>query len=404
MRYLKGFILLLFLCIAICKLNAQGVISIDNPTKTTIEIKPGAYQIAEYLPLLENKRIALVANQASIINQTHLLDTLLSKKINVKKIFCPEHGFRGQIDAGKNVDNEKDSKTGIALITLYGKNKKPQIADLKDIDIILFDLQDVGVRFYTYLSTLHFVMEACAENKIPLIVLDRPNPNGHFVDGPVLEMNYKSFLGMHPVPLVYGLSIGEYATMINGENWLVNHLNCDLTIIKIKGYSHNDLYQLPIKPSPNLPNMSSVYLYPSLGLFEGTVISVGRGTELPFQCLGNPKLKMAPYKFVPQAKPGAMEPKYKGETCFGYNLQEFGTEYMKSYRKIYLYWLINTYKNYPDKEAFFDDNFNYHAGNGNLKKQIQDGKSEDEIRKGWEEGLQKFKLTRKKYLLYKDFE
>jgi len=382
----------------------QGVVMVDNVVKKTNEVKTGAYRLQEYLPLIKGKNVAVVANQSSVINATHLVDTLLSLGVTIKKVFCPEHGFRGIVDAGEKVKSEKDEKTGLSIISLYGKNKKPTAEQLKDIDIIIFDIQDVGVRFYTYLSTLHYVMEAAAENNKMVIVLDRPNPNGYYIDGPVLENEYKSFLGLHPVPIVYGMTIGEYAQMINGEGWLKGGVKCKLKVIACENYTHKDLYELAIRPSPNLPNMASVYLYPSLGLFEGTVVSVGRGTDLPFQVIGHPTLQKANYTFVPQPKTGAMEPKYKGQTCNGYNLSDFGAEYIKNYKKIYLYWLIGTYQNTPDKTTFFDQNFNYHAGNATLQKQIKDGVSEDDIRKSWQEGIKKFKVVRKKYLLYPDFE
>lgn len=383
---------------------SQGITMIDNTVKRPEDIKTGAYATSEYLQFLKGKSVAVVANQSSIINKTHLVDSLLTLGVKIKKVFCPEHGFRGIVDAGEKVKSEKDEKTGLSIISLYGKNKKPTPEQLKDVDIVVFDIQDVGVRFYTYLSTLHYVMEACAENKKQLIVLDRPNPNGYYVDGPVLENEYKSFLGLHPVPIVYGLTIGEYAQMINGEGWLKDGIKCDLKVITCKDYSHKDLYELPVRPSPNLPNMAAVYLYPSLGLFEGTVVSVGRGTDLPFQVIGHPFLEKANYTFVPQPKTGAMEPKYKGQTCYGYNLSDFGNEFMKNYKKIYLYWLIGTYQNTPDKTTFFDQNFNFHAGNATLQKQIKDGVTEEEIRKSWQEGIKKFKMIRKKYLLYPDFE
>ena len=394
----------IFLLFTAFRLSAQGIVQVDNPVKTIKDIKMGADRTSEYLPLLKGKAVAVVANQSSTIKNTHLVDSLISLGVNVKKVFCPEHGFRGLVDAGEKVKTQKDDKTGLFVISLYGKNNKPSVADLKNIDVVIFDIQDVGVRFYTYISTLHYVMEACAENKKQCIVLDRPNPNGYFIDGPMMEDAYKSFLGMHSVPLVYGMTIGEYAQMINGEGWLKGGVKCNLKVISLEGYTHNDLYELPVKPSPNLPNMASVYLYPSLGLFEGTVIAVGRGTDLPFQVIGSPALKNANYEFTPQAKPGAMDPKYKGQLCHGYNLVDFGNEYMKNTRQIYLYWLIGTYTNTPDKITFFDENFNYHAGNALLQKQIKDGVSEVEIRKSWESGITKFKLVRKKYLLYKDFE
>ncbi|MBL7890853.1 MAG: DUF1343 domain-containing protein [Bacteroidia bacterium] len=386
------------------QLFGQGIIQIDNTVKTSNDIKVGADRTSEYLPLLKGKSVAIVANQSSTIKKTHLVDSLLALGVNIKKVFCPEHGFRGLVDAGEKVNSEKDKKTGLNIISLYGKNKKPSADQLKDVDVVIFDIQDVGVRFYTYISTLHYVMEACAENKKTVIVLDRPNPNGYYIDGPVLEDQYRSFLGMHNVPLVYGMTIGEYAQMINGENWLKNAVKCDLKVIKLENYEHSDLYELPIKPSPNLPNMASVYLYPSLGLFEGTVVSVGRGTDFPFQVIGHPTLEKSNYTFTPQPKPGAMEPKYKGQICKGFNLSDFGAEYIKNSKKIYLYWLMGTYQNTPDKATFFDQNFNYHAGNASLQHQIKEGKTEEQIRATWTEGIKKFKMMRKKYLLYKDFE
>jgi uncharacterized protein YbbC (DUF1343 family) len=383
---------------------AQGIIPVNNTVKQSEDIKVGADKTSDYLPLLKGKSVAIVANQSSNIKKTHLVDSLFKLNVKIKKVFCPEHGFRGLVDAGEKVKTEKDSKTGLPIISLYGKNKKPYPEQLKDIDVVIFDIQDVGVRFYTYLSTLHYVMEACAENKKQLIVLDRPNPNGFYVDGPIMEDAYKSFLGLHPVPIVYGMTIGEYAQMINGEGWLKGGIKCDLKVITLDGYTHDDLYELPVRPSPNLPNMSSVYLYPSLGLFEGTIVSVGRGTDLPFQVIGHPTLEKGNYSFTPEPKPGAAEPKYKGQVCKGYNLSDFGREYMKNLKKIYLYWLIGTYSNTPDQSTFFDENFNYHAGNSTLQQQIKDGLTEDQIRKTWQNDLAKFKVVRKKYLLYKDFE
>lgn len=382
---------------------AQGITPIDNVVKTSKDVKVGAELTSQYLPLIKGKSVAIVANQSSLIKNTHLVDSLLSIGIKIKKVFCPEHGFRGQVDAGKTVATEKDPATGLTIITLYGKNKKPLPQDLANVDVVIFDIQDVGVRFYTYLSTLHYVMEACAENKKMLIVLDRPNPHGYYMDGPVLEPAFKSFLGMHPVPLVYGMTIGEYAQMINGEGWLNNGEKCNLKVIAIAGYNHKDLYELPVRPSPNLPNMTAVYLYPTLGLFEGTVVSVGRGTDLPFQVIGHPALQHTTYAFKPEPKPVSKEPKYNGQECHGYNLVDFGSQYMKNLKKLYLFWLIGTYNGTPDKEHFFDENFNYHAGNATLQQQIKEGKTEDEIRKTWQPGLNSFKLIRKKYLLYTDF-
>jgi uncharacterized protein YbbC (DUF1343 family) len=386
------------------QIQAQGITQVNNSIKTLNDLKVGADRIEEYLPLLKGKTVAIAANQSSTINQTHLVDTLLSLGVKVKRVFCPEHGFRGTVDAGKKVKTYKDDKTGLPIISLYGKNKKPLPVDIQDVDVVVFDIQDVGVRFYTYLSTLHYIMEACAENNKTLIVLDRPNPNGYYIDGPVMEDKYKSFLGLHPVPLVYGMTIGEYAQMINGEGWLKNGIKCNLKVVTLTNYTHSDFYQVPIKPSPNLPNMASIYLYPSLGLFEGTVVSVGRGTDMPFQVIGHPTLKETTYSFTPKPQSGAMEPKYNGQVCRGFNLYEFGKEYMKDTKKIYLFWLMGTYKNTPDKATFFDENFNYHAGNATLQQQIKDGVSDVAIRESWLPGITKFKAVRKKYLLYKDFE
>jgi uncharacterized protein YbbC (DUF1343 family) len=411
MKLFKHFILSILITSARLTLFSQGIVKVDFLTKTINDLKVGADKTEAYFQLLKGKSVAIIANQSSMIGNSHLVDSLLKRGVKISKVFCPEHGFRGMLDAGQTVDTYKDEKTGLTIISLYGKNKKPAPEFLQDVDILIFDIQDVGVRFYTYLSTLHYVMEACAENNKPLIVLDRPNPNGYYIDGPVMEDDYKSFLGIHPVPIVYGMTIGEYAQMINGEGWLNNHVKCILKVISLQGYTHSDMYQLPVKPSPNLVNMTAVYLYPSLGLFEGTVVSVGRGTDLPFQVMGHPTLKNTippgkkeSFTFTPQPKPGAMEPKYKGQLCYGYNLSNFGNSYIKFLKKIYLYWLIQAYKNTPDKTTFFDENFNYHAGNATLQKQIKSGISEDEIRKSWEEGLTQFKAIRKKYLLYSDFE
>ena len=395
---------LIFLLLITLNANAQGIVQVDNITKTINDITVGADRTTVYLPLLKGKSVAVVANQSSTIKNTHLVDSLLKLGVTIKKVFCPEHGFRGLIDAGEKVSSETDPRTGLNIITLYGKNKKPLPADLKDVDVLIFDIQDVGVRFYTYLSTLHYVMEACAENAKQLIVMDRPNPHGYYIDGPVLEPEYKSFLGLHPVPLVYGMTIGEYAMMINGEGWLNGNVKCDLKVITLLNYNHIDLYELPVRPSPNLPNMASVYLYPSLGLFEGTVVSVGRGTDFPFQVIGHPALMNTNYDFTPVPKPGAMQPKYNGELCHGYNLVDFGAQYLKNSKQLYLFWLMGTYKDTPDKTTFFDKNFNPHAGNSSLQQQIKDGKTEEAIRQSWQKDIKAFKIIRKKYLLYTDFE
>ena len=353
----------------------------------------GAERVNKYLPLITNKQVAIVGNQTSMINDTHLVDSLISYKINITKVFSPEHGFRGNEDAGALIKDDIDSTTKLPIISLYGKNKKPSIDDLKDVDIILFDIQDVGVRFYTYISTLHYVMEAAAENNVELIVLDRPNPNGHYIDGPVREEKYKSFVGMHPVPIVYGMTIGEYAQMINGEQWISQ--KCNLKVIKLVGYNHDSHYDLPIKPSPNLPNSRSINLYPSLCLFEGTNISVGRGTNFPFQHFGSPYIK-SNYSFTPKSGKGSKFPKHENKICYGTDLR-FQENYMSN---INLVWLINCYNECPNKEDFFNSFFDKLAGNEKLRKQIYEGKEISEIINSWQKDLNKFKKIRAKYLMY----
>lgn len=367
-------------------------------------IVTGASQMGEYLPLLKNKRVALVANQTSLVNGVHLADTLLTQKINLKKVFAPEHGFRGEAGAGEQVNNSVDRKTQLPIVSLYGNKLKPTAADLLDIDVVIFDIQDVGVRFYTYLSTLQYVMEACAEKGIPCIVLDRPNPNGFYIDGPVLEKNFSSFVGLNPVPIVYGLTIGEYAGMINGEHWLSGKLSCKLVIIQLKNYDHSRFYKLPVKPSPNLTNMAAIYLYPSLCLFEGTMVSVGRGTDAPFQLIGYPGFSNGAYEFTPKSIPGIVDnPPFDGKTCRGIQLKEFGEMYIRDYKGIYLFWLKSFYQSVNDKDTFFNNFFNKLAGNETLMLQIKDGKSEEEIKLSWKPALDEFKIMRRKYLLYKDF-
>jgi uncharacterized protein YbbC (DUF1343 family) len=362
-------------------------------------ILPGAYNTKAYLPFLKGKRVAVVGNQTSEINGKHLVDTLLQHHINIVKVFAPEHGFRGQASAGEKVDNSKDIKTGLPIISLYGKHKKPTSEDLQDVDVILFDIQDVGARFYTYLSTLHYVMEAAAEQQKPLIVLDRPNPNSDYIDGPVLEDNFKSFVGMHPVPIVYAMTIGEYARMINGEHWLKNGVQANLKVIKIQNYQHDAVYKLPVKPSPNLPNYQAVRLYPSLCLFEGTDISVGRGTDLPFQVYGSPLLPLSDFSFVPKVNAGSKWPKYEGQVCYGEDLRQITPP-----TEIYLKWLIKTYHQYPDKTKYFNKFFERLSGTNTLRTQIEAGKSIKEIKQSWQAGLEQFKSIREKYLLYKDFQ
>jgi uncharacterized protein YbbC (DUF1343 family) len=364
----------------------------------------GAERTDYYLPLLKGKKIGLVINQTSIVGSTHLVDTLKSCGVTIKKIFAPEHGFRGNHSAGAHVSSGIDSLTGLPVVSLYGDNKKPKPEQLKDLDLLIFDIQDVGARFYTFISTLHYVMEACAEQKKPLLILDRPNPNGFYVDGPVLDMKFKSFVGMHPVPVVHGMTIGEYAQMINGERWLKDSVQCKLTVVACVNYKHSMLYKLPVRPSPNLPSMESVYLYPSLCLFEGTTISLGRGTDKPFECLGKPDFEGGNYSFTPKSIPGiADDPPYKNQLCKGYLLSGFSDKYLLSSRKLYLLWLNGCYEKDKSKETFFTPFFDKLAGSDVLRKQLTSGVPESVIRQSWEPDLSKFKLMRKKYLLYPDF-
>jgi uncharacterized protein YbbC (DUF1343 family) len=368
-------------------------------------IRVGAERTEQYLNFLKNKKIAVLANQSSLIGNTHLVDSLLKLSIDVKKVFCPEHGFRGDADAGEQIKNYKDPKTHLPVISLYGASKKPSVKDLTGIDYLIFDLQDVGARFYTYISTLKYVMEACAENEVKLIVLDRPNPNGFYIDGPIREEAFSSFVGIAPIPVVHGLTVGEFAKMANGQGWLANGKICELTVITCENYSHRDYYTLPIYPSPNLPTMTSVYLYPSLCFFEGTAVSLGRGTNKPFQQIGYPNLSGTEYSFTPVSTPGASKnPPYKDQLCKGYDLTDYGETMVKLEKKINLFWLIELYKGYPDKDKFFTSYFNKLAGNSTLKEQIIAGKTEEEIRASWQAGIDEYKRMRKRYLLYQDFE
>lgn len=370
------------------------------------DILTGADQTDLYLSLLKDKKVAITANQTSVIGNTHLVDSLKSAGVNITKVFALEHGFRGNIQAGEHIKNGVDTKTGIPIVSLYGKSKQPSAEQLKNVDIIVFDLQDVGARFYTYISSLHYIMLSAAENNKTVIILDRPNPNGHYVAGPVLEKKQESFIGMHPVPIVHGMTIGEYAQMINGEGWLGENKKCDLKVITCKNYSHDDFYEVKIKPSPNLSTMAAIYMYPSLCLFEGTEVSVGRGTDKPFSIIGMPGLKTGDYKFTPKSVDAAKNPPHKDKECTGFDLTDFGNMMMRQQKDIYLFWLIGMYQNCPDKSKFFtnDGMFDLLAGNSTLRQQIKDGKTEEEIKKTWEPELKKFKEIRKKYLLYEDFE
>ncbi len=374
-----------------------------EPQKTTkvinAPISLGISQTEAYLSVLQNKTVGVVANQTSVfVNsplRTHLVDSLLHLGVSVKKVFAPEHGFRGKADAGAHIASGKDAKTGLDIISIYGKNKKPSAEQLNGIDVMIFDIQDVGARFYTYISSLHYIMEACAEQDIPLLVLDRPNPNGHYIDGPVLEQAHRSFVGMHSVPVVHGMTIGEYAQMINGEKWLKNEIECNLTVVPCKNYTKDMSYVLPIKPSPNLPNKKAIQLYPSLCFFEGTPVSVGRGTDMQFQIYGSPSMPETNFSFTPMPKEGAKFPKHEGKVCFGEDLRGSTPQ-----AKITLGWLIYSYQNTIDKSSFFSPFFTKLAGTTLLQQQIEKGLSASEISASWQKDLLSYNTLRKPYELY----
>lgn len=402
----KLFLFVFVIGITSCKENTKKTNSNDliasNKNKIKVDkIITAANQTEKYLPLLKGKKVAIVANQTSVIfknennEHVHLVDSLLALGVNIVNVFAPEHGFRGKADAGEHIMDDVDIKTGLPIISLHGKNRKPLPEVLKEIDIVIFDIQDVGVRFYTYISTMSNVMEAAAENNVPVIILDRPNPNGHFVDGPTLEMEHKSFVGFHPIPLVYGMTIGEYAKMVNGEKWLKDGVQCDLTVIPLKNYTHDSQYHLPIRPSPNLPNDKSINLYPSLGFFEGTIINAGRGTEYQFQRYGAPFFPETEFSYTPQPNFGSKNPKFKGELCFGVDLTN-----TPRLSKVDISFLIDAYNKTPKGKDFFGKTFTIHAGTLNLQKQIETGLTAEEIRASWQEDVNKFKKVRKKYLLY----
>lgn len=428
---------LLFSCLAILLIfPAIGFAQKKAAKNQSQDILPGAYQMKEYLPLLKGKRVAVFANHTATVGNTHLVDTLKAIGVNIVKAFGPEHGFRGNVDAGDKIDNAVDPSTGIPVISLYGKKRKPDGADLADVDVLIFDIQDVGTRFYTYISSLEEYIESAIQHDKPLIVLDRPNPNGFYVDGPVLDSPYKSFVGMQPVPVVYGMTIGEYAKMLLGEAWLdkkyirkesdqiymSNVLGFEkkrkqfkLTVIKCKNYTHKSKYRLPVKPSPNLPDMGSIYWYASTCYFEGTALSEGRGTEKPFQIFGHPDLPKNMYAFTPISRDGAKEPKLKDKLCYGWNISGDEAAIVQSIEEkgIQLDWLVEAYKLFPNKEQFFlkpksgkptDYFFNKLAGNDDLRQQLIAGKTAAEIKASWQPDLQAFKKIRKKYLLYPDFE
>ncbi|MFI0426822.1 MAG: exo-beta-N-acetylmuramidase NamZ domain-containing protein [Flavobacterium sp.] len=426
--FFKSTLLFFSLLIVSCGSNKKAIPQLKpsnnnvnlTSSSTDVAFKTGAENFESYLPLLKDKRVGVVTNQTGIIKyesiemiyvqdprikpqakltnkEVSIVDFLLEQNINLQKIYAPEHGFRGTADAGELIVDGKDTKTNLPIISLYGNNKKPKPEQLEGIDILVFDLQDVGARFYTYISSLHYVMEACAENNIPLLVLDRPNPNGTIIDGPILEKEHKSFVGMHEIPVLHGMTIGEYAKMINGEKWLKDSLQCDLKIAPCLNYSHDMKYSLPVKPSPNLPNDQSINLYASLCFFEGTNVSLGRGTEKQFQIYGSPFLPESEFDFSFTPKPnfGAKDPVHNGKLCFGEDLTE-----IRKVHRLELKWLLKAYENTADKTVFFNDFFTKLAGTKKLREQIEDGITEKEIRKTWQEGLEQFKEVRKKYLIY----
>lgn len=420
----------LLILIQFCLLSVYALGSGAPVNPKGIKITPGAERLSVYLPLLKGKRVGIFANQTSMVGQTHLVDTLRKLGVDIKVIFGPEHGFRGTADAGEKVGNYVDERTGISVISLYGAKRRPSAEDVKEVDILLFDIQDVGVRFYTFISSLEEFMEAAFELQKPLLVLDRPNPNGFYVDGPVLDIKYRSFIGRQPVPIVYGMTIGEYAMMLTGEKWMSAKANqymdyakttkqtadtpFHFLVIKCVGYTHSSKYELPVRPSPNLPNIQSIYLYPSTCFFEGTVLSEGRGTNKPFQVFGHPSLPSHLFSFTPNPNEGAKSSKLYGQLCYGWDLSGPKDKVLKEVDdQVQLKWLIEAYKLFPDKEKFFilpksgkmeESFFNKLAGNDILWKQLKEGVAETAIRKSWEPQLEQFKKIRKKYLLYRDFD
>ena len=388
------------------KNNKEITLTVKNlDSLNNLEVFPGANNTAKYIPMLKGKNVGLVVNHSSVIEGVHLSDTLLALGINVVKAFAPEHGFRGDADAGAVIKDGIDTKSGLPVVSLYGKKVKPSNEDLEGIDILVFDIQDVGVRFYTYIATLQYIMEAGAENDIPVIVLDRPNPHGHYIDGPILEEKYKSFVGLIPIPIVYGMTIGELAKMINGEKWMENGIMCKLNVVPCTNYTHLSHYELPLPPSPNLPDFVAVSLYPSLCFFEGTILSEGRGTDKPFKQFGHPKFKgIYDYSFIPKPNYGDATPKLNGEKCYGIDLSDINIKDFRHNGKIDLTWILESYNNFENKEKYFrNKRIDKLAGTDNLRLMMVKGASEEEIRSTWQADLKAFNKVRKNYLLYEDF-
>ena len=418
---MRSILFLLFFCLSSSIISTAQQSHTSNVKPQTI--LPGAERINVYLPFLKGKKVGIFANHTSLVGNTHLVDTLRKLGVNITVIFGPEHGFRGTASAGEKIGNYRDETTGIPVVSLYGSKRKPSAEDIKDLDLLIFDIQDVGTRFYTYISSMQEFLETALENHKPLLLLDRPNPNGHYVDGPVLDLKFKSFVGMQPIPIVYGLTMGEYATMLLGEKWLTEKANAinaynittketvdtpfHFLVIKCQNYSHKSKYVLPVRPSPNLPEIQAIYLYPTTCLFEGTALSEGRGTAKPFEYIGHPALPKNMFSFTPNPNEGAKSSKHYGKVCYGWNFGGPPDEVLKKVdNKIQLKWLFDAYKIFPFKDSFFlkTNSFNRLACNDVLMQQIKDGKTEEEIRKSWEPKLGEFKTIRKKYLLYEDFE
>ncbi len=381
--------------------------SADSATQNESEpIVPGAWQTEVFFPMLAGKRLALVGNHSSLIGEVHLADSMLNAGFNLVKVFSPEHGFRGHAAAGEKVQSGVDTQTGLPVISLYGANRRPSPGDLAGIDLIIFDIQDVGARFYTYISTMSYMMEEAARQNIPMLILDRPNPNGHFTDGPIREEKHTSFVGLHPIPLVHGMTVAEYAQMVNGQGWLGDDLECELHIVEVKNYTRDIWYELPVAPSPNLPNMTSIMLYPGLCMFEGTTVSLGRGTDFPFQVYGHPELpaEKFPFTFTPESRTAAPNPPQLDQLCHGIDLRTDTPEELMEVSRFDLSQLINAYSHFPDKDNFFNNFFNRLAGTDELQKQIKAGMSEEEIRATWQPGLEAFREMRREYLIYPDLE
>ena len=392
-----------FILISYLSLICFGSFVVGQDTKP---ILPGAASVDNYVPLLQDKSVGLVVNHSSLVGNEHLVDVMIARKVDVTRIFAPEHGFRGKADDGAKIDDEVDTKTGLPIVSLYGKSRKPSPEQLEGVDVLVFDIQDVGARFYTFISTMHLVMEAAAEEDIEVIVLDRPNPHGYYIDGPVREPDFKSFIAMHPIPIVYGMTIGELALMINGEGWLDGGIECALTVITCQNYDHTMSYDLPVAPSPNLPNHRAVLLYPSLCLFEGTWVSVGRGTNTQFQVLGHPEFALGSYSFTPKPGPGSAHPLHEGTTLFGTSLVGMNAQDIMQWKRLNLHYLIGYHEYLAERTEFFNtaQKFDRLAGTSVLRKQLMDGMSEEEIRASWQPDIDAFKAKRKKYLLYPDFE